>query len=115
MILASKNIKSISNLDTEIGTIEFTVPDIVITELERLSQDKNLKKKTSAINALKIIKDFKKIQISGSSVDDALVSYVKKHHGIIATVDTELKKSIKNFGSIVSLANDRIVLEPSKI
>ena len=45
MILASKNIKNISNLDTEIGTIEFTVPDIVITELERLSQNKNLKKK----------------------------------------------------------------------
>lgn len=49
MILASKNIKNISNLDTEIGTIEFTVPDIVITELERLSQDKNLKKKLSLL------------------------------------------------------------------
>ena len=45
MILASKNIKNISNLDTEIGTIEFTVPDMVIKELGRLSQDKNLKKK----------------------------------------------------------------------
>lgn len=45
MILASKNIKNISNLDTEIGTIEFIVPNIVITELERLSTDKNLKKK----------------------------------------------------------------------
>ena len=45
MILASKNIKNISNLDTEIGTIEFTVPEMVINELERLSQDKNLKKK----------------------------------------------------------------------
>ena len=45
MILASKNVKNISNLDTEIGTIEFTVPDVVISELERLSQDKNLKKK----------------------------------------------------------------------
>jgi len=64
---------------------------------------------------LEIIKDFKKIQVSGSSVDDALVSYVKEHHGIIATVDTELKKRIKNFGAVVSLANDRIVLEPSKI
>ncbi len=64
---------------------------------------------------MEIIKDFKKIQVSGSSVDDALVSYVKEHHGIIATVDTELKKQIKNFGSVVSLANDRIVLEPSKI
>ena len=45
MILASKNIKNISNLDTEIGAIEFTVPDMVINELERLSKDKNLKKK----------------------------------------------------------------------
>ena len=45
MILASKNVKNISNLDTEIGTIEFTVPDMVINELERLSKDMNLKKK----------------------------------------------------------------------
>ena len=45
MILASKNIKNISNLDTEIGAIEFIIPDIVINELERLSKDMNLKKK----------------------------------------------------------------------
>ncbi len=45
MMLASRNIKNISNLDTEIGTIEFTVPDMVISELERLSKDNNLKKK----------------------------------------------------------------------
>ncbi len=49
MILASRNIKNISNLDTEIGTIEFTVPDMVISELERLSKDKNLKKKLSLL------------------------------------------------------------------
>jgi rRNA-processing protein FCF1 len=48
-------------------------------------------------------------------VDDALVSYVKEHHGIIATVDMELKKRIKNFGSVISLSNDKIILEPSKI
>ncbi len=64
---------------------------------------------------MEIIKDFKKIHISGSNVDDALVSYVKEHHGIIATVDTELKNRIKNLGFVMSLANDRIVLEPSKI
>ena len=45
MILASKNVKNISNLDTEIGAIEFTVPDMVISELKRLSKDANLKKK----------------------------------------------------------------------
>jgi rRNA-processing protein FCF1 len=45
MILASKNVKNISNLDTEIGAIEFIVPNMVVSELERLSKDANLKKK----------------------------------------------------------------------
>ena len=45
MLLASKNIKNISNLETEIGTIEFVVPDMVIKELERISHGKTIKKK----------------------------------------------------------------------
>ena len=45
MLLASKNIKNISNLETEIGTIEFVVPDMVIKELERISHGKTVKKK----------------------------------------------------------------------
>ena len=45
MIFASKNIKNISNLDTEIGTIEFIVPDMVVEELEKISKSTNLKKK----------------------------------------------------------------------
>lgn len=45
MLLASKNIKNISNLETEIGTIEFTVPNMVIKELERILHGKTVKKK----------------------------------------------------------------------
>jgi len=63
-----------------------------------------------------IVKDFKNIKISGRSVDDALVLHVKKNGGIIATIDIELKKRIREYGgSILSVANDRIILEPSKI
>jgi len=45
MLLSSKNIKNISNLETEIGTIEFMIPDLVIKELERISQGRTVKKK----------------------------------------------------------------------
>lgn len=45
MLLASKNIKNVSNLETEIGAIEFVVPDLVLGELERISHVKTLKKK----------------------------------------------------------------------
>jgi len=56
------------------------------------------------------------MKISGNSVDDALVEYVKKNGGIIATIDAELKKRIReNDGSILSVANNRIILESSKI
>ena len=37
MILGSKRIKNISSVETEIGALEYVVPDMVITELEKIS------------------------------------------------------------------------------
>ncbi|HJW20078.1 MAG TPA: hypothetical protein VJ571_05935 [Candidatus Nitrosotalea sp.] len=54
--------------------------------------------------------------MSGKTVDDALVSYVKENGGIVATIDAELKSRIKkNGGSVLSISSDKIVLEPSKL
>ena len=112
--LATKRIKNISNIDTEIGQIQFVVPEVVQKELENLSAEPN--KKFDALKTLKFIKNLKRIPISGKFADDALASYVEKYGGIIATLDKELKNKIKNLGgSIISLSNDRIILEPSKI
>ena len=112
--IATKRIKNISNLETEIGSIQFVVPDIVIQELEKLS--KNDKKKQHIILTLEFIKNLKEIKISGTYVDKSIISYTKKHGGIIATMDTNLKHRIKEVGgSVISISNDKIVLEPSKI
>ncbi len=112
--IATKRIKNISNLETEIGSIQFVVPDIVIQELEKLS--KNDKKKQHIISTLEFIKNLKKIKISGTFVDESIISYTKEHGGIIATMDTNLKYRIKEFGgSVISISNDKIILEPSKI
>ena len=37
MVLASKRIKNISNVETEIGALEYVVPDMVVKELEKIS------------------------------------------------------------------------------
>ena len=37
MLLASNRIKNIPNIETEIGAIEFVVPDLVIHELKQIS------------------------------------------------------------------------------
>ena len=44
MILASRRIKNISSIGTEIGTIEYVIPDLVVKELERISNMDNKKK-----------------------------------------------------------------------
>jgi uncharacterized protein len=108
--IATKRRKNISNLETEIGQIQFLVPDVVIKELEKLStQDE---KKQEILATVNYSKTLKKIEISGKFADQALINHIKQHGGIIATLDKELKKKIKNFGgSIMSLSNDRIVLE----
>lgn len=43
MILASRKIKNISNVETEIGTIEYVIPDMVVKELERITMDSKKK------------------------------------------------------------------------
>lgn len=108
--LATKRIKNISNLETDIGQIQFVVPDVVINELTKLG--KKDEKKQEALVTLDFCKKLKKISLLGEFADEVLINHVKKYGGIIGTMDKELKQKVKNAGgSIMSCSNDRIVLE----
>ena len=108
--LATKRIKNLSQLDTEIGQIQFVVPTVVINELNKLLS--NEAKKNNASITLQYIKKFKTIPLDGKFADKEMILYVKNNGGIIATMDKDLKNKIKeNKGSVISFSNDRIVLE----
>ncbi len=108
--LATKKIKNINSFESEIGQIQLVVPQVVKNELEKLSKDE--KKKHEVISTLNLINKLKQIPISGNYADESLISYVKEHGGIIATMDKELKTKIKSIGArIITLSNDRIVLD----
>ena len=108
--LATTRIKNISTLETEIGSLQFVLPDVVVNELQNLS--KNEKKKHDVLATLNYSQKLKKISISGKFADKALIDHVKQHGGIIGTMDKDLKDMIKkNGGSVISFSNDRIVLE----
>jgi len=108
--LATHRITNLSDLETEIGRIEFIVPDIVIQELKHLSEDKE-KNKISTVT-LDFIKDFKTNSITGKTADLGILDFVEKNGGIVATMDRELKVMIKQVGgSVLSIHNDKIVLE----
>ena len=108
--LATTRIKNISTIETDIGSIQFILPDVVMNELENLSKQE--KKKHDVLATLDYCKRLKKISISGKFADKALIDYVKQHGGIIGTMDKDLKNKVKKYGgSIISFSNDRIVLE----
>ena len=110
---ATKRIKNIDSLDVEIGQIRFVVPSVVITELEKLCN--NPQKNQDALATLNFSKKLKKLPILGNFADESLINFSKENQCIIATLDKELKKKIKNAGgSIITFSNDRIILEPSK-
>ena len=108
--LATRKIKNIDSVNTEIGQIQFVVPSVVLAELEKLS--KNQEKKQDATTTLEFTQKLKTIEISGKFADQAIIEYVRNHRGMIATMDKELKNKIKSLnGSIISFSNDKIVLE----
>ena len=108
--LATRRIKNIDNLDVEIGSISFVVPEVVKNELIKLQN--NPEKKQNIDKTLNFIKKFKTIPIQGNFADKELLNYVKINRSIIGTMDKELKKQIKQVGSsILSFSQNKIVLE----
>ena len=108
--LATRKIKNIDSVNTEIGQIQFVVPSLVLGELERLS--KTEEKSQDATTTLEFAQNLKTIEMSGKFADQAIIDHVRNHRGMIATMDKELKNKIKSLnGSIISFSNDKIVLE----
>ena len=109
--LATRNIKNLDSIYTEIGNIEFVIPLVVLNELEQLTKNQN--KQADASKTLEFVRDMKNIEISGKFADNAILEHIKKHGGMVATMDEELKNKIKNLkGTVISFSNDKIVLEP---
>ena len=108
--LATRKIKNLDSIYTEIGNIEFVIPLVVLNELEQLTKRPN--KQDDASKTLEFVRDMKNIEISGKFADNAILEHIKKHGGMVATMDEELKNKIKNLkGAVISFSNDKIVLE----
>ena len=108
--LSTRKIKNLDSVNTEIGQIQFVVPSVVLSELERLSKTQD--KKQDATTTLELTQSLKTIEMSGKFADQAIIDHVRNHGGITATMDKELKNKIKMLGgSVISFSNDKIVLE----
>ena len=108
--LATKKIKNLDSINVEIGEFQYVIPLVVMDELERLSKIPD--KERDVRKTLEFVRTLKTVPISGKVADYAITEHIKKHGGIVATIDKDLKNKIKRLGgSIMSFSNDKIVLE----
>ena len=108
--LATRKIKNLDSINVEIGEFQYVIPLVVLDELERLSKIPD--KEQDIRKTLEFVRTLNTVPISGKVADNAITDHIKKHGGIVATIDKDLKNKIKSLGgSIMSFSNDKIVLE----
>lgn len=118
MILVSKPLKRVTKIESELGRLEFLVPDIVETELERLAQKAGPKRSRLAKTALEIARNkFQKVRLPHARhVDDSIIDYAMAQKCAVATIDTNLRRRlIKNQVLVLSLSNDNLIVANPKI
>ncbi len=79
--------------------LQIAIPKQVIKEIERISELKKGASKNQSELALKLINQQKPrtINLKGKTTDKAIINYAKQHEdAVIATLDREIKKKIKN-------------------
>jgi len=73
--LATRKIRNLDSINTEIGQIQFVVPTVVLNELKRLANVES--KKQDAMTTLEFAHNMKNILISGEFADKEITEYVK--------------------------------------
>lgn len=118
MVLVSKPIKRVAKIESQLGRLDFLVPDIVQGELERLAQNAGPKRSRLAKTALELAKaKFKTVAVAPAKhVDDSIIEYAMAQKCAVATIDTNLRRRlIANQVLVLSLSEDNFIVANPKI
>src|SRR5688572_27025963 len=117
MVLVSKPIKQVAKIESQLGRLDFLVPDIVEGELVRLAEKAGPKRSTLAKTALGLAKaKFKTVPVAKAwHVDDSIIDYAIKHRCAVATIDTNLRRRlIASEVLVLTLSRDRLIIANPK-
>jgi len=118
MVLVSKPIKRVAKIESQLGRLDFLVPDIVEGELERLAQNAGPKRSRLARTALELAKaKFKTVAVAPAKyVDDSIIEYAMAQKCAVATIDTNLRRRlIANQVLVLSLSEDNFIVANPKV
>ena len=118
MVLFSKPIKRLAKIESQLGRLDFLVPDIVEGELKRLAQNAGPKRSRLAKTALELARaKFNTVAVAPAKhVDDSIIDYAMAQKCAVATIDTNLRRRlIANQVLVLSLSNDNLIIANPKI
>jgi rRNA-processing protein FCF1 len=118
MVLVSKPIKQVPRIESELGRLDFLVPDIVIGELDRLAHKAGPKRATLAKTAMELTAaKFKQVKVAHAAhVDDSIVEYALRNKCAVATIDTNLRRRlIASEVLVLTLSRDRLIVANPKL
>ncbi len=118
IVLVSKPIKRVARIESQLGRLDFLVPDIVEGELKRLVQNAGPKRSRLAKTALELARaKFKTVAVSPAKhVDDSIIEYAMAQKCAVATIDTNLRRRlITNQVLALSLSKDNLIIANPKI
>jgi rRNA-processing protein FCF1 len=118
MVLVSKPIRQLTKIESQLGGLDFLVPDIVEGELERLIENAGPKRSSLAKTALKLARTrFKMVAVAGAKhVDDSIVQYAIANKCAVATIDTNLRRRLlANEVLVLTLSKDSLIIANPKI
>jgi uncharacterized protein len=118
IVLVSKPIKRIAKIESQLGRLDFLVPDVVKEELERLVQNAGPKRSRLARTALELARaKFNTVPVvPAKHVDDSIIEYAMAQKCAVATIDTTLRRRlIANQVLVLSLSKDNLIIANPKI
>jgi rRNA-processing protein FCF1 len=118
IVLVSKPLKRLAKIESQLGRVDFLVPDIVQGELERLAQNAGPKRSRLAKTALEVVRAKFNIVAAPPSrhVDDSIIEYAMAQRCAVATIDTNLRRRlIANQVLVISLHKDNLIIANPKI
>jgi rRNA-processing protein FCF1 len=118
MVLVSKPIKQLAKIESQLGRLDFLVPDIVQGELERLVENAGPKRSGLAKTALELARTkFRMVDVAPAKhVDDSIVQYAIANKCGVATIDTNLRRRLlANEVLVLTLSKDSLIIANPKI
>jgi rRNA-processing protein FCF1 len=118
IVLVSKPIRRLTKIESQLGGLDFLVPDIVEGELERLIENAGPKRSSLAKIALKLARTrFKMVAVAAAKhVDDSIVQYAIANKCAVATIDTNLRRRLlANEVLVLTLSKDSLIIANPKI